>query len=371
MGWLMRFTSRQRIFAEAVQWVDSIKDDRSTGSALLKWARRSPQHVEALVRVSVAWADVAALTPEQRERIERLAHTLRTEGRSAGNIVRLPGLAADQSSARAKARPPWRVVAVLGCILVLAAIPLVTAYLGRDTYQTAEGEVRVVVLADGSRLHLNARTRVVVRFTRHTRLLELLEGEALFDVAPDTTRPFRISARGASVQALGTQFDVQLTDRDLVVTVNRGRVAMAADEEALRGVILEPEQRGVVHFDRDRPVTEVVKLDAVRMRETFAWTGTLALDGISLKEAVARFNRANTTQLVIADPSISGIRVGGAMSLIDPDGFVRALRALHVSAKQMTIGRSTAYYLTQSTEDRADAERHGVAQSRCVPACIE
>ncbi len=90
------------------------------------------------------------------------------------------------------------------------------------------GEQRSIALADGSTLELNSRSKVRVRYSEHERALELLEGQALFRVAKDTSRPFIVSCDGTRVRAVGTQFDVNKKRGGTVVTVVEGQVSVVS-----------------------------------------------------------------------------------------------------------------------------------------------
>jgi len=72
--------------------------------------------------------------------------------------------------------------------------------------------------------------------------------------------------------------------------------------------------------------TRVERLPAEDLRSRFAWTaGLIQLDGKSLTEAVAEFNRYNRKKLTIADPAIAGLRVSGTFSARQPESFVATL----------------------------------------------
>ena len=61
-------------------------------------------------------------------------------------------------------------------------------------YQTAHGEQTVAQLPDGTELHLNTDSAVTVRYTRSERVVEIARGQALFTVARDDPRRFRVAA---------------------------------------------------------------------------------------------------------------------------------------------------------------------------------
>jgi len=88
------------------------------------------------------------------------------------------------------------------------------------------GEQRSIALADGSIIDLNARSRIRVRLSKDERDVELLQGQALFHVAKDNSRPFVVRSDTTVVRAVGTEFDVYRKKNGTVITVLEGRVVV-------------------------------------------------------------------------------------------------------------------------------------------------
>ena len=70
---------------------------------------------------------------------------------------------------------------------------------------------------------MNTQTRLRVRYSPHGRDIELIEGEALFNVARDPLRPFRVHARRTIVEALGTRFSIYLGNSGTQIAVTQGQ----------------------------------------------------------------------------------------------------------------------------------------------------
>src|SRR4029077_4111574 len=116
---------------------------------------------------------------------------------------------------------------------VAIAVTVFALYNYRNsTYATGTGEQRTVDLTDGSKVELNARSRIRVRFSHSGREGDLLEGQALFKVAKDAGRPFVVKSDAARVTAVGTEFDVYRKSSGTTVTVIEGRVAVLSPQEA-------------------------------------------------------------------------------------------------------------------------------------------
>jgi len=190
-----------------------------------------------------------------------------------------------------------------------------------QTFRTAVGERRRVRLADGSHVILNTASELSVCFSRRLREVRLIAGEALFEVAPDPARPFLVSAGGVVVRALGTAFNVRRRGGLAEVTVTEGVVAIGGSPDASLAR-LRAGQAAVAGADA---VSELI-LDTDALQARTAWRrGLIELRGETLEAAVAEFNRYSEHKLVVADPSIAGIRVGGAFGTNEADKFVAAL----------------------------------------------
>jgi transmembrane sensor len=196
-------------------------------------------------------------------------------------------------------------------------------------YATKRGEVRLVALADGSAVTLNTATRVAVRYSEARRDIHLIEGEALFDVAKNTHRPFVVDTGDVRVRAVGTSFTVRkLPGRATQVLVREGvveitRVGTAPVAASATPVRLVANQRATA--TRAQPITPAVLAPADVSRE-LAWReGMIAFEGASLSDAAAEFARYSDPKIVIDDPALAGRTITGLFSASNPDGFARAV----------------------------------------------
>jgi len=229
-------------------------------------------------------------------------------------------------------------------VAVGGAIWLLVARSGWETYQTEFGGFQRVALADGSTAMLNTDSRIRVKLSANRREIRLEKGEALFTVAHDTRRPFDVTAADTVVRAVGTAFSVRLRDqRQVDVLVTEGRVAIDPSDDSVNSKLPEPValptvstltagETVSVKAHRQLRVQKVADADVTRK---LAWTqGRIWFDRVTLAEAVAEFNRYNRRQLMIDDPAIAGIHVGGAFEATDLDSFVAALHAFGIDAQR-------------------------------------
>ena len=95
----------------------------------------------------------------------------------------------------------------------------------RGRFSTGKGETKVIALKDGSVVTLNTASEIQVNYSDALRSVELIRGEALFDVAKNKARPFVVAAGDTSVRVVGTSFTVRHLDATPVqVLVREGIV---------------------------------------------------------------------------------------------------------------------------------------------------
>lgn len=371
MGWLLPGSSRRRIFEAASRRIDDMKHGCGEDSALLNWARRSPRHVEAIFAVCNAWEEMAALTHEQRRHIERLARTASIEMRENESVVSLVGALHRQHGTPVRTWPLMASLAGIATLVAFAVIIQLSRYQPSPVYETGAGERRTIVLPDSSTVQLNSTTRLRIRFHDKLRDVELLEGEALFTVTHDPSRPFRVASRDSVVQAIGTEFDVQLSTQDTTVTVSAGRVAVftqPVEHRATGGMervdVAAAHAARFGHRNDDGRAVQVRAINAVKLKAQLAWTGAVvAFQGDSLSAAIATFNDSNTAQIVIDDPTLAGVTLAGRFYVNDPVKFVTALSALRIRFAVTDSADAPTFHLMRAEA----APRH----ARTPPPTIE
>jgi len=189
------------------------------------------------------------------------------------------------------------------------------------------------LLADGTQVRLNAGATVVEAYTARERRVRLVRGEAYFAVTKDPARPFVVEADGVRIEAVGTAFGVALQPGLVDVLVTEGTVRVdapvdAAATEPAPAPLVTAGHRAVVSRAADAPAAGVVvtEVDMVEVNRANAWRGgLLRLGGATLAELAAEFERQTGRRLVLNDPELRDLRVGGRFPGHDIDGFVRVL----------------------------------------------
>jgi len=206
----------------------------------------------------------------------------------------------------------------------------------QSDYHTAPGQQLTVALDDGSRLTLNTDTALAVDFSAKQRNIELLRGEAYFQVFPDKNRPFIVSNGSAKARAVGTAFSVKKTDADMQVIVSEGTVevsAGAADAPAW------------VHINQqvDYQQGRVGPVMPSNILETLAWQrGQLIFKRQPLSKVIQEVNRYRSGQIMLINPKLKERIVSGVFDTADPsaviDGIKTTLKVNSVSlSKQLVL----------------------------------
>lgn len=221
-----------------------------------------------------------------------------------------------------------------------------------ERYETGLGERRVIALEDGSKVSLDAHSRVDVRYSGERRELWLRRGRAKFQVARDSLRPFSVRASDKMVVATGTQFSVELLSSQVHVILYQGSVdVLSSRDGALRPVHWKPEPGApVVPTGRQNlpPGRELVvgsAAAAVALRPTdpvrsLSWeAGQLVFNKESLSSAVERMNRYSDQPLFIGDPAVGHIRISGTFLAGDTAAFLEGVTGIFPVRIDRSTGR--------------------------------
>ncbi|WP_309628296.1 FecR domain-containing protein [Brevundimonas sp.] len=290
---------------EAAEWharLGATRVSPETIEAFFAW-RKDPANADAYRRVETVWTDTAGLgrDPEIAQALEAALGRKPVKGRRDRVTAGLWGLAA------------------VGAAAVLAFGGWVWME-GRSVYSTAVGEQRLVQLADGSSVRLDTGSRLRVRFDGDRRLIDLEQGQALFTVAHDTSRPFVVVAGEARVTAVGTVFDVRREAGEVRVTLVSGAVDVAG--EAGRG------ERRMRAGQQARVRDAEVRTTAVDVAAETSWAeGRVVFRDTPLKAAVAEVNRYLTDKIELDAPALEDEAVNGVFETGDREAFVSAAAA--------------------------------------------
>lgn len=263
-------------------------------------------------------------------------------------------LAAPRAFSSGRARS-WRNtlrVAALGAVAIGAGILVAIALASKSrisqspaprVLSTPSGQRASFQLSDGTKVILSVASTLRHPPTFDASVREIaLEGEAYFEVAPDTRRPFVVRARDLVAEDLGTEFLVRAYPEDAApsVVVRDGRVALrlaTAPSHAARQVLLAG-QLGRLAAD-GRPTVEQADTSAY-----FAWTqGWLVFDAVPLRNAIPQLNRWYDLDFRLADSSLGEVPLT-AMFRNQPTDEVLQLLAASLGMRQVRQGRKVTFH---------------------------
>ncbi|CAN5226470.1 FecR family protein [soil metagenome] len=270
--------------------------------------------------------------PENRAAYERLEDL----GRAMSELRDDPDIR--QAAAEARARGAERrqrrfstrrgaplMIGALAAACVIATIATATV-LRLPTYSTRVGETFSATLEDGSRIQLNTDSAVKVRYSAGQRRVELLRGQAMFQVAHNAHRPFIVRSGDAQVRALGTRFDVRRDGQVLRVVLAQGSIEVTDRSVSPKPWRLTAGQALALESKaKATPAPVLIDVPAAT-----SWTtGSVTFEGETLSEAVTELNRYRRDKIILA-PGVPVERpIGGVFAVGDNDDFIAAVSALY------------------------------------------
>lgn len=203
-----------------------------------------------------------------------------------------------------------------------------SAIIAPQIFSTAIGELRDLSLGDGSVIKLNTNTRISVLLGKTERRIELLQGEASFSVAKDVQRPFVVYTPEGSVTAVGTAFNIRLDQSEANIVVTEGVVSVKPSRpETTSGIkqlatkarelvtsIPVPMKVSAGHRVQmsEKSRAAINKVEKSLLDQELAWhSGMLSFANTPLREVIAEVSRYTAIKIIIDDPEIARMPVGG------------------------------------------------------------
>lgn len=213
-----------------------------------------------------------------------------------------------------------------------------------ELYITGIGEQKTIVLNDGSSVQLNTNTRLKIDYNEQRRGIHLLQGEAHFQVAHNSERPFEVYSGAGIVRAVGTAFSVYLNHLQVEVLVNEGVVevdkipALVVESKDDVSATSKPNQALAVQvkrprisagsqatFERHQPLALIIE-ESIELNKKLAWRkGTLVFTQEPLQALVDEVGRYTSVRIIIADSELRSLRVGGVFEVGNAEAVLDAL----------------------------------------------
>jgi len=308
-----------RLIAQrASEWVEILKTaGPEEHEAFVDWLRESRRHVAEFLSMvaldrELDGVDIGSAV-NRRALLARLSPHVSEMQRPSP---------AQSTVSSARRRGAWRRMALTTAATVAISVTGISLFLlnkpASENLVARASEQRAVELADGSVVQLNAGSRVTTHLSEAARDLELVQGEALFKVARDAHRPFRVRVGTATVEALGTQFNINALPSGTVVSVLEGKVRVTDESSpenpqtliAGEGVLIDA--AGALRRNGTVDVDTVV-----------AWRQKrLVFQKTPLEEVIRQFNSHNVSPKLRLDRIEPGSRhYSATFDVDDPESF--------------------------------------------------
>lgn len=326
----LKGTTEELLAREAAAWVQRLKNATPKEQAEFgRWLRESRAHVREMLLAS-SWETVLRHLGQ-----ERTVDVAKLRAACTNVVTVQPSRHLPVPKRALALRWPW--IAAVGMSLavtaavLLGALPFLREVLWQE-YVTSIGEQRAIALADGSVVSLNARSSVRVELSAESRDVYLNDGQALFSVAHEKGRPFRVHVDGAVVQAVGTKFDVHRLPGRIEVAVMEGRVRVEREPSnsqtsASLESSLVPTQLSegeALSISRAGQVSVPIPVD---VSEISAWRQRrLVFRDRPLGEIVEEFHRYNATpRLLVEGEELRERRFNGVFDADEPETLLAYL----------------------------------------------
>jgi transmembrane sensor len=344
--------SRERAAREAAEWLQVMGDTPSDAdrAGFAAWVARSPLHLEELLMAQLVQRELASSAALQAFDLDAVL----AQAQAMDNVVPLYDAPSAVTGARLLERKPaargrrrrlgWALAAgVAGCALLAGSWTLLQPEVPVHQYASAVGEQRSIALADGSMVTLAPASYIAVRFSAGVRDIELRDGEATFDVAHDSSRPFRVHAGDNTVQAVGTRFTVNRLPSGTLVAVSEGKVKVTANSSWLESLwrddaaTLEAGKAKVESLGRPAALSAgeqaripqgqqaMLRMPLEVSNEPVDGKRRLSFRNDTLADIISEFNRYNPRPIVVTDPLIREQRYSGVFHADDADSFLQFL----------------------------------------------
>lgn len=333
-----RLRDPQRISREACDWYALHRErplSPSENADFLAWLQDAPEHVREYLAV-------AGMSLQLQRAVQSEAHdldALLAPPHAAHNVLSWPGPSPRPHRPRAHRQPRRRLPALAAAACMAAACLVAGIWLSiPDTIQhaTGTGEVATITLADGSRVTLDARSRIEARMGLLRREIRLAEGQFSIDVAAGRA-PLQVLAGELRIQDIGTEFAVALRAGDTRVVVSEGRVRIWPRHGGASSPIADLAASQAVSVAHRSLQVHALASEA---DDLMAWRhGRIVFRDEPLAEVIAELERHGDTGIVLEDDGTRALRISGSLDADDHAAFTGFLQTHAQLRAEQRAGR--------------------------------
>ena len=295
-----------------------------------EWLRKSPKHAEALKCFATVWGDMDTL------------------------LNSLPSddiLQNDSDSRLSFFSSKWQVPLVLTVICVSVIIlffsidtpPNKYPVTEASSYSTNIGIQKKQKFSDGSTAHLNTNSIIETEYNNSSRIVRLVQGEAMFNVVHDPDRPFIVYVGNTRVKAIGTSFIVRLKSENIIVTVIDGKIELEKNRINVDSPVNDDQEQQLIILNKGEEIelydnyvahkTKKIKDEEVNRR--LSWMqDQLVFKDETLEYVVEEISRYVPVRIIIKDSELRDVKISGRFQFGDTVALLEAIELslnVHVS----------------------------------------
>ena len=295
----------QETLKTAIQWFVALQSEQCSEAqkqAFQVWLNSAPKNAECYAEAEKLWSQMDSIKSANIPSL-KLVRRANHKNRLRKSLVRYSSLA----------------------IMILVSGLIWQDYQSPTEYiTTGIGEYKQLVLADKSKLILNAGTRLQVHVSWLRREVTFFEGEAQFNVNHQALRPFTVKTSNLKITDIGTVFNIRNRPEHKSIAVLEGEVAIAQDGKWRSAPLLAGFSR---HFNASGSLSPTEKIDAdnatawIRKRLNFRHT--------PLSEVAMELERHHPFHFVFKDERIGMQTISGNFDTQDLNSFLQSIEQIY------------------------------------------
>lgn len=231
----------------------------------------------------------------------------------------------------------WKLAAAAIIIVAAASLVFTMVNQGGTTVITAEAGKKEVTLPDGSKVFLNRNSQISYKkgFAANHRLVEL-EGEAFFDVKPDASSPFIVTAGASQTQVLGTSFVIKAYENKTIqLNVVTGKVAFSGKQSTQEALVLTAGHTAILQSNKEPKQIQNSDPNFMAWKEN-----RLVFDNVPLFQTLSTLEEYFDVKFIVTDSSLLNIKY--SLTGNDNPSLPRVLEVLsetmHITIKEESKG---------------------------------
>ncbi len=343
----------RNVLETAARWFVQVQTETGTAQSFIgwqQWLAACPDHRRAYEQIEDAALGARALPPtalrlptdvdmtkdaydgSQSIADWRRAQTTRALGARAGRARRWP------------VRAGFSIAACTAAALVIGIWHLAredaTPDVRNEMYRTTHGQRQTIDLPDGSTVTLDADSTLQVQYGERIRQLQLQRGEAYIQVAKDAQRRFAVNAGSTQIVALGTAFNIRLSENRIVVAVTDGKVkvTVAAMHTTSSMQLVAEVSAGEAVFYSDSGRLQAMPSTEAALATSWLH-GRRQYRNEPLRYVLADIDRYIGRRIEVADEAAGELKFTGSLNLHNSAAWLRGLNvALPVRITELEDG---------------------------------